>query len=427
VSATGLGFDARTSTDHAELTEVRRQYRAFVTARLALVVLFVGLWLLLFFIRYPMPAGFLAVLLAEATVLAGFLALVVRAQQLRTLHLMHYLLLVIELACHTAMVYFLGGVSWLGVIAYVYALMYTAVFLTWRQAVAFTAVVCLAYLAIVMLDGAGVLPHQWYLPQGPDRYRDPEFLVTTSVAFVGVLATITFWMVFIGSELRRERDVALRANAEMLRVQTELRELNEELEKKVEERTRVLAWRAEHDQLTGLLDRGAVSKRCHELLVLARRGGRPLCVVVADVDRFKSCNDLGGHSYGDNVLRALADTLQESCRESDVLGRLGGDEFLIVLPDTSGEGAVEYCSRVLRELDARRRDWKLAGPPMPSLSLGVAVFPDHGADVDESTRVADRAMYDAKNAGGARAVLGYTGARFFTRKAMPTGRAKPAG
>jgi hypothetical protein len=71
-----------------------------------------------------------------------------------------------------------------------------------------------------------VLPHQWYLPQGPDRYQDTEFLVTTSIGFAGVAATVTFWMVFLGTEIRRERDTALQANAELLEAQKSLRLLN---------------------------------------------------------------------------------------------------------------------------------------------------------------------------------------------------------
>ncbi len=72
-----------------------------------------------------------------------------------------------ELGFHTAIVYFLGGLSWLGAVAFIYALMYATVFLSWQQAVAFTVAVAAAFMALVSLDGSGVIPHQWYLPQGP--------------------------------------------------------------------------------------------------------------------------------------------------------------------------------------------------------------------------------------------------------------------
>lgn len=180
----------------------------------------------------------------------------------------------------------------------------------------------------------------------------------------------------------------------------------------MDERTRALAWRAEHDQLTGLLNREAVTRRAHELLALARRGGRSLCVIIADSDGFKRCNDEAGHAYGDEVLRETSRCLLESCRESDVVGRLGGDEFMIVLPDTSARGALRYARRLLVRMKRTREAWELSGPPFPSMSLGVAVFPERGSDVNELTRDADRAMYEAKAAGGSRVTLAGTGISF---------------
>lgn len=425
--ATGEGVEEDTQNallipgEEARLGEARRQHNAFLRARLALVGLFIGLWFLLAVIGYPMPFSFFVVLLAEGMALLAFASLVAKAGSPRELKLLHYAVLGFELVCHTAMVYFLGGLSWLGPVAYVYALMYAAVFLTLGEAALFTGLVAATYMALVTLDGTGTIPHQWYLAQGPDRYRDTEFFVTTSVAFVGVMATITFWMVFIGNEMRRERDVAIKANDELLLAQKDLRELNEELEKKVEERTRALTWRAEHDALTGLLNRSSIARRCQELLALGRRGGRSLSIVVADGDNFKGCNDNGGHAYGDEVLRALAEVLRQCARESDIVGRQGGDEFLIVLPDTGEKGAVKFCKRLLKQVEARAASWHLEGPAIPTLSLGVSVFPEHGSDVDELILIADRAMYDAKAAGGNRAAVGSSGASF-----IPAPREKPA-
>ena len=209
------------------MAEKRRQHRAFVNARLVLVLLFISLWLVLTPVGYSIPYGFVFVLAGEAAALLIYRQLLKGVQDAHTLDRMHYVLLVAELGFHTAIVYFLGGVSWLGPVAYIYALMYATVFLSGRQAAAFTALVAAAFMALVSLEGAGVIPHQWYLPQGPDRYSDPEFLVTTTVAFVGVAATVTFWMVFLGNEVRRERDEALRANAKLVKAQEEMRLLND--------------------------------------------------------------------------------------------------------------------------------------------------------------------------------------------------------
>ena len=365
------------------------------------------MWAVLLPLRYPMPYGFLIVLLIEIATLLFFLRAVSRVSRIEALDTLHIALVCCELAFHSALVYFLGGVSWLGPIAYLYAVLYAVVFFTREQAAIFTAMICASFILIVTFDAVGILPHQWYLPQGPDRFQDPDFLVPTTVGFVGVVVTVAFWMVFIGSEVRRETDAALRANAELMKAQQELRALNDDLERKVEERTRVLAYRAEHDQLTGLLNRGAVHHRCLELLALARRGGRPLAAIVADADGFKLCNDEGGHEYGDRVLQAIAGSLRSACRESDIVGRMGGDEFLFVLPDTDEQGAVRFCRRALKLLAERRKAWDEPGPEMPDVSMGIAVFPGHGAGLDALTRVADRAMYEAKAEGGGRCRVGW--------------------
>lgn len=409
-----------------QMTEKKRQHTAFVRARLWLVALFIGFWASLYLVGYAMPYGFLVVLAAEAAALASLLAGLRNVRTVHSLDRMHQALLACELVAHSAIFYFLGGVSWLGGVAYFYALLYGVVFLTWRQAALFAAAVCAAFLVTVTLDSSGFLPHQWYLPQGADRYQDPEFLAATSVSFVGVIATITLWMVFIGSELRHERDVALRTNEELVKTQQELQLLNQELETKVAERTRVLAFRAEHDQLTGLLNRGSVTRRAQDSLALAQRSQQPLTVIVADGDNFKTCNDKGGHVYGDQVLRILADTLKESCRETDVVGRLGGDEFLIVLPNTAAVGALRYCRRLLRLLQQKQRDCEDESLPVPALSLGVAVFPQHGVEMEELIRVADKAMYDAKAEGGARWKVGTCGATFGAQQRLPSRRPAPA-
>jgi diguanylate cyclase (GGDEF)-like protein len=383
------------------LTELKRQHRAFLIARVVLVALFIGLWCTLAPIGYPMPYGFLIALVAEMWLLLVCLAALRNIQQLRALNVLHVVLLTGELAAHSAMFYFLGGVSWLGCIAFIYGIIYASAFLSWRQAACFATCVCAVFITLLVLDANGVLAHQVYLPQGPDRYSDMEYLVPTSVAFVGVMFTLTFWMVFLGGELRRERDIAIRAYDELRTAQAALNRLNEELEMKVAERTKVLSFRAEHDALTGLLNRGTVSRRFHEVLTQAARSGQKVAVIVADGDNFKLCNDSVGHGYGDVVLRALADTLRDASRESDFVGRLGGDEFLVVLPNTSTIGAVRYCRRLIRELEAKKRESD-PGLPFPQLSLGLAIFPEHGSQVDELTRLADRAMYEAKAAGGAR-------------------------
>lgn len=376
----------------------KRQHRAFVSARLIIVSAFIGLWPLMFLVGLPLPIGFLVALVVEAGTLLAYGWLAQRVRSGRTLDWLHYALLTAEIGFHSAMVYYLGGASWLGATAYIYAVLFAAAFLSRWQTVVFTMAVAAASLTLFSLEGAGIIAHQEFLPQGPDRYQDPRFLATSAVMFVGVLGTVAFWVAWLGSEVRRERDDALRANVELVTVQGQLQVLNEELELKVAERTEALQRRAETDQLTGLLNRGAITHRLRELLALAQRGGRPLAVILADGDNFKACNDCGGHPYGDRILQFLARGLTERSRETDHVGRMGGDEFLIVLPDTDTPGVVEVCRRVARYIEKNKEPaWK--DLPVPTLSFGIAVFPNCGSSVEELIRAADQAMYRAKREG----------------------------
>jgi diguanylate cyclase (GGDEF)-like protein len=368
------------------------------------VLAFIAFWVTLFPAGWAPTWGFLAVLCFEEVMFLSARVWLRRLRHADSVDRLHFTLLLVEAVCHSLLFYFLGGLSWLGAIAFLYALMYAVVYMNTRQAMAFTLLISCAFLSVTVLDATGTIPHFYYLPQGADRFQDVEFVVPSAIGFIGVATTVTFWMVFIGGEMRRQRDVAIHAYTEMARAQEELRQLNEELEAKVQARTQVLAYRAERDTLTGLLNRGTIARRCHEMLALARRSGRPLAVIVGDGDNFKLCNDAGGHHYGDQVLHLISQALSDCSRDTDLVGRFGGDEFLIVLPDTSAEGATEYCERLLKTLESRRPDW-IEELPFPSLSLGIAVYPEHGSDADALIKAADKAMYSAKSAGGRRSAL----------------------
>jgi diguanylate cyclase (GGDEF)-like protein len=122
-------------------------------------------------------------------------------------------------------------------------------------------------------------------------------------------------------------------------------------------------------------------------------------VILADGDKFKTCNDIVGHHHGDHILQFFARAFSDKSRETDYIGRMGGDEFLIVLPDTDAAGAVRVCRRVARYLE-KNRDRAWDGLPVPALSFGIAVFPGCAADADQLIQIADQAMYRAKRSGG---------------------------
>jgi diguanylate cyclase (GGDEF)-like protein len=150
------------------------------------------------------------------------------------------------------------------------------------------------------------------------------------------------------------------------------------------------------DGLTGLANRRACSDALQAEASRAERFGTPLSVVLADLDGFKDVNDVHGHGVGDEVLRTFAAVLRETLRESDIAGRWGGEEFLLLLPGADEAGAAQLAERVRVALSSRR----IAGAPglRVSASFGVA---EHAAEFSAEQLVgsADGALYRAKRAG----------------------------
>ena len=165
----------------------------------------------------------------------------------------------------------------------------------------------------------------------------------------------------------------------------------------------LLRHQAETDHLTGLLNRRAFQEQLTALLHEARRSSRPIGLVMLDLDHFKKVNDDHGHQFGDRALVAVADALRESVRERDVVARLGGEEFALVLPGTGPDASFRIAERA-RENVANQTgvDHRL------TLSAGLASYPDDGQDAEALMRCADNALYTAKRAGRDRAAR-YTG------------------
>ncbi|MGQ9835514.1 MAG: putative bifunctional diguanylate cyclase/phosphodiesterase [Thermoanaerobaculaceae bacterium] len=151
---------------------------------------------------------------------------------------------------------------------------------------------------------------------------------------------------------------------------------------------------AYHDNLTDLPNRSLLRERAKHLLTLARRHKFPLALGYLDLNRFKEVNDALGHDAGDDLLRAVAIRLARVARETDTVARLGGDEFAILWPQTGHEGARVAARRVLECFEQPF----LVKEELLSIeaSLGIAVFPSDGEDLDELMRSADVAMYRAK-------------------------------
>lgn len=174
-------------------------------------------------------------------------------------------------------------------------------------------------------------------------------------------------------------------------------EMTDEL-RKSEERARHLA---QHDSLTGLSNRALFFDRLSQALSLGRRDGTPLALMFIDLDSFKSANDDFGHDIGDALLRAVATRMHEAVRESDTVGRFGGDEFVVLLPVIkSKDDALRVATKIR---DVLAHPFTLGGHLIStSASIGVAIFPDHGDDEISLNKSADQAMYRAKDGGGNR-------------------------
>ena len=154
--------------------------------------------------------------------------------------------------------------------------------------------------------------------------------------------------------------------------------------------------RALTDVLTGLANKRSIEDTLKRMSAQAGRTLSPLAAVMLDLDHFKQINDLFGHDRGDDVLAAVGSTITQTLRDSDVAGRYGGEEFLLLLPDTNREGALESAERLRAAIGALRVPGENRNV---TASLGVAVLPDDAGDGAQLQRRADRALYAAKKSG----------------------------
>nr|WP_315849756.1 sensor domain-containing diguanylate cyclase [uncultured Rhodoferax sp.] len=158
---------------------------------------------------------------------------------------------------------------------------------------------------------------------------------------------------------------------------------------------------AQHDALTELPNRLLFDEVAERNLAFAQRRGQVLAVVAVDLDGFKTVNDTQGHAAGDAVLREVAQRILLTIRASDIVARIGGDEFIVLLTDVQDTGAMDTAERIVVALS---EPYPQVLAPV-SASAGVALFPDHGTDIKTLALAADQALYRAKQTGKRRAVL----------------------
>jgi len=169
----------------------------------------------------------------------------------------------------------------------------------------------------------------------------------------------------------------------------------EQLRKESEQQ---MTYMALHDALTGLPNRTLLSDRLNVAVAQASRNSHKIAVMMLDLDRFKNVNDSLGHSIGDELLKAVAQRLGDILRRSDTVARMGGDEFIILLPQVN---QTEYAARVARKLlNSFKKPFVVEGHELRmTTSIGVALYPEAGEDAESLLRHADTAMYRAKERG----------------------------
>jgi diguanylate cyclase (GGDEF)-like protein len=207
------------------------------------------------------------------------------------------------------------------------------------------------------------------------------------------------------AQARHERDVAVDGRRSVEDDRRRLSELNAALQAQMAETQRLheqLREQALHDPLTGLHNRRYLFEVAPGLLERARRHNAPLCVVLLDLDHFKLLNDTCGHAAGDLVLQRFGQLLTETLRKSDVVCRHGGEEFVVVMPDVQGDEAQAVTTRLLEAYSSMQLALGRRRLPRGSFSAGIALFPQHGATLEQLLSRADRALYTAKNQGRSR-------------------------
>lgn len=199
-------------------------------------------------------------------------------------------------------------------------------------------------------------------------------------------------------ELRSSRESLKRYSRELESINNEMNEKNALLGKALEQITTL----ARTDPLTGLWNRGHMMERLREEEARSRRNGMPFSLIMCDIDHFKRFNDTYGHECGDLVLKAVSGVLRRSLREQDAASRWGGEEFLLLLPETDAGAACGVARRLREGIATHGLDYN-GSRLFVSMTFGVSAYEQAGG-VAGSIRNADDALYEGKAGGRNRVV-----------------------
>lgn len=225
--------------------------------------------------------------------------------------------------------------------------------------------------------------HGYYYIEGGAKVANGLISITTAI--------VLWRLVPVMVALPSRNDMAFKV-VELQQVRDALAESNRSLEVKVVQRTQELERLASRDPLTNLLNRREIVRVLDIEIERAHRQKTPLSVLMLDLDNFKSINDNFGHQVGDSVLRSSADSLVDVGRKTDFAGRIGGEEFLILLPNTGYATALQLAERYRSSIENSTDNIHY------TCSIGVAEL-RFGEQADNLMQRADQALYAAKNSG----------------------------
>ena len=215
---------------------------------------------------------------------------------------------------------------------------------------------------------------------------EPDYPPVVAAAYVGMVVVVLLSSTFLTTRVQSTREHLRRQKAELAQALEQIRQL------------------ATHDDLTGLLNRRAMLDRMQLEQRRSLRSGSPLLIAQLDIDHFKAVNDTHGHAAGDLVLQSFADTVRRNVRDTDVLARWGGEEFVLLLCDTPAADAVALMERLRQAVQAMQVPVAQGGQPITvTVSIGLARHTPADPLAGTLER-ADRALYAAKAGGRNRVV-----------------------
>ena len=249
----------------------------------------------------------------------------------------------------------------------------------------------ISFCGITHLLGLVNIWHGYYFVEG---------LAKLTTGIISAVTALALWKLTPSIIALPSSALLAQRNRELLNAQEELKEINLTLEAKIEERTRELHIQANTDPLTSILNRRAILQNLENEISQCERHNQLCSVLMLDVDYFKKINDSYGHQFGDDVLVMIADTITQTCRQTDYVGRYGGEEFLIILTQTNEQQAKELAERIRKNISALSSfsPLLLQSECSISCSIGIATLTeDH--NIHALIKRADEAVYNAKHGG----------------------------